>query len=136
MKRHIILALAAILTLPVAAQEGKCGVDARYTFDGNTLTIQNVNKKGFQVSIDNYDISRNLAPWRKKKFANRIKRVEIGAGISAIGSANLKPLARILIIITMYIGRMGPLTMALLFTKRQSHARELLRYPEDRVMIG
>lgn len=57
-------------------------------------------------------------------------------GISAIGSANLKPLARVLIIITMYIGRIGPLTMALLFTKRQSHAKELLRYPEDRVMIG
>ena len=57
-------------------------------------------------------------------------------GISAMGSANLRPIARILIIITMYIGRIGPLTMALLFSKRQNHARELLRYPEDRVMIG
>lgn len=57
-------------------------------------------------------------------------------GISAIGSANLVPLARILIIITMYIGRIGPLTMALLFMRRQSRARELVRYPEDRVMIG
>ena len=57
-------------------------------------------------------------------------------GISAIGSANLVPLARILIIITMYIGRIGPLTMALLFTRRQTRAKELLRYPEDRVMIG
>ena len=57
-------------------------------------------------------------------------------GISSIGSANLRPLARVLIMITMYIGRIGPLTMALLFTKRQSRSRELLRYPEDRVMIG
>ncbi len=57
-------------------------------------------------------------------------------GISAIGSANLVPLARILIIITMYIGRIGPLTMALLFMRRQSRSRELIRYPEDRVMIG
>ena len=57
-------------------------------------------------------------------------------GISAIGSASLRPLARILIIITMFIGRIGPLTMALLFTRRQSRAKELLRYPEDRVMIG
>jgi trk system potassium uptake protein TrkH len=45
-------------------------------------------------------------------------------------------LARLLIIITMYIGRIGPLTMALLFTKRQSRARELVQYPEDRVMLG
>ena len=57
-------------------------------------------------------------------------------GISSIGSSNLVPLARILIIVTMYIGRIGPLTMALLFMRRQSRSRELLRYPEDRVMIG
>lgn len=57
-------------------------------------------------------------------------------GISAIGSANLTPVARILIIITMYIGRIGPLTMALLFSRRQNRAKELIRYPEDRVMIG
>lgn len=57
-------------------------------------------------------------------------------GISAIGSANLRPLARVLIMITMYIGRIGPLTMALLFLRRQNHSRELVRYPEDRVMIG
>ncbi len=57
-------------------------------------------------------------------------------GISAIGTASLTTLARILIIVTMYIGRIGPLTMALLFTKRQNRAREVLRYPEDRVMIG
>ena len=57
-------------------------------------------------------------------------------GISAIGSANLCPMARVLIMVTMYIGRIGPLTMALLFTNRQSRSRELLRYPEDRVMIG
>ena len=57
-------------------------------------------------------------------------------GISAIGSASLVPAARILIIITMYIGRLGPLTMALLFARRQNRAKELLHYPEERVMIG
>ena len=57
-------------------------------------------------------------------------------GISAIGTSNLCQLARLLIIVTMYIGRIGPLTMALLFTKRQTHARELVKYPEDRVMLG
>ena len=57
-------------------------------------------------------------------------------GISAIGSSSLVPLARVFIMVTMYIGRIGPLTMALLFTRRQNRAKELLRYPEDRVMIG
>ena len=57
-------------------------------------------------------------------------------GISAVGTGNLGAVARMLIIITMFIGRIGPLSMALLFTRRQSRAKELLRYPEDRVMIG
>jgi trk system potassium uptake protein TrkH len=57
-------------------------------------------------------------------------------GISAIGTANLRPLGRLLIIISMYIGRIGPLTMALLFMNRQTRARELVKYPEDRVMLG
>ena len=57
-------------------------------------------------------------------------------GISALGTENLGVIARILIIITMFIGRIGPLSMALLFTRRQSRAKELMRYPEERVMIG
>lgn len=57
-------------------------------------------------------------------------------GISAVGTANLRPLARLMIIFTMYIGRIGPLTMALLFMKRQTRSRELVQYPEDRVMLG
>ena len=57
-------------------------------------------------------------------------------GISAIGSAALRPFARVLIIITMFTGRVGPLTLALLFMKKQGHARELVNYPEEHVMIG
>ena len=57
-------------------------------------------------------------------------------GISAIGSAALRPFARILIILTMFTGRVGPLTLALLFMKKQGHARETINYPEEHVMIG
>ena len=57
-------------------------------------------------------------------------------GISAIGSSNLVPLSRVLIIATMFIGRVGPLSMATLLTRRQSRTKELLNYPEESVMIG
>ena len=57
-------------------------------------------------------------------------------GISAIGSSSLKPLARIMIILTMFTGRVGPLTLALLFARRQNRTRELIQYPEENVMIG
>ena len=57
-------------------------------------------------------------------------------GISAIGSAALKPLSRILIIITMFTGRVGPMTLALLLTRSQHRAKALIQYPEEHVMIG
>ena len=57
-------------------------------------------------------------------------------GVSAFGSANLNTIARILIILTMYTGRIGPLTMALVLAKRQSKNRALLEYPEGHIMIG
>ncbi|MBQ6374994.1 MAG: Trk family potassium uptake protein [Clostridia bacterium] len=57
-------------------------------------------------------------------------------GISAIGSSSLRPLARIMIILTMFTGRVGPLTLALLFARRQNRTRELIQYPEEHIMIG
>lgn len=57
-------------------------------------------------------------------------------GISAIGSSALRPFARVLIILTMFTGRVGPLTLALLFMNKQGRARELINYPEEHVMIG
>ena len=57
-------------------------------------------------------------------------------GISSYGTAALRPIARMLIILTMFTGRVGPLTLALLFMNRQNHARELINYPEEHVMIG
>ena len=57
-------------------------------------------------------------------------------GISAIGSAKLVPLARVLIILTMFTGRVGPMTLALIFARRQNRTKALLHYPEEHIMIG
>ena len=57
-------------------------------------------------------------------------------GISAHGTANLCTLSRLLIILTMFVGRVGPLSMGLLLTRRQNRAKELLNYPEEHILIG
>jgi len=57
-------------------------------------------------------------------------------GISALGTPSLNIASRALLMLTMYLGRIGPLTMALLLAHRQAAAHESYRYPEDRVMIG
>ena len=57
-------------------------------------------------------------------------------GVSSIGTANLCAASRTLIILAMFIGRVGPLSMALAMSRRQAAGRESIRYPEERIMIG
>lgn len=57
-------------------------------------------------------------------------------GISAFGSANLNATARVLIILTMYMGRIGPLSAAVILAKRGGGSGDKLRYPDAHIMIG
>ena len=57
-------------------------------------------------------------------------------GVSAFGSASLNTVSRILVILTMYIGRIGPLTAALVLAKRQDKIKARINYPEGNIMIG
>ena len=57
-------------------------------------------------------------------------------GVSAFGSAKLNTVSRIMIILTMYLGRIGPLTMALTLAQKQRGAKGAVQYPEGQIMIG
>lgn len=102
--KHLIITMTLVVAFVfgLSAQTtqaiigGSCGTDCKWTFDGYTLTISNSNKKGLDVSIDNYNTSNQLAPWAKKKLD--VKKVKIEQGISRIGScafANLPNLQEV-----------------------------------------
>ena len=102
--RHLIITLtlcvATIFGLSAdvtrAIFGGSCGIDCKWTYDGYTLTITNSNKKGLDVSINNYNTTNQLAPWVKKKLD--VKKVVIESGIKHIGScafANLTNLQEV-----------------------------------------
>ncbi|NLG83548.1 MAG: Trk family potassium uptake protein, partial [Firmicutes bacterium] len=55
-------------------------------------------------------------------------------GLSTGITPHLTDLARVLIILTMFIGRLGPLTVAVALAQRTRPGR--VEYIEDRVMIG
>lgn len=57
-------------------------------------------------------------------------------GVSAAGTPNLSPASRAVIIPIMFFGRVGPLTLALAFANRQNSAKNRMRYPEEKIMIG
>ena len=68
MKKYIVILILSVIGLStVSAQysyriEGTCGEDVQWNFDGNTLTISNVNKKGEMVKMSDYNVRRNIAP--------------------------------------------------------------------------
>ncbi|MDO5725536.1 MAG: TrkH family potassium uptake protein [Tissierellia bacterium] len=55
-------------------------------------------------------------------------------GLSRGITAHLSHIGKILIIFTMYIGRVGPLTMAYAFGRNKTQSK--LSYPQDNIMIG
>ncbi|WP_092281882.1 TrkH family potassium uptake protein [Caldicoprobacter faecalis] len=57
-------------------------------------------------------------------------------GLATFNNGDLKDLSKILIIITMFAGRVGPLTLTLAFAKRLSNNKDTLKYPEGKVMVG
>ncbi|MBS4537991.1 TrkH family potassium uptake protein [Clostridium sp. D2Q-11] len=57
-------------------------------------------------------------------------------GLSRGLTPYLSDIGRIIITITMFIGRLGPLTMAFAFAKKRREKKGLYRYPEERITVG
>ena len=58
------------------------------------------------------------------------------AGLSIRGSANLTLLGKILIMIFMFMGRTGSLTVFMAFASKNTMKHSHIRYPEDKVLVG
>jgi len=56
-------------------------------------------------------------------------------GLTTGITPDLSALGRALIITTMYVGRLGPLTLAVAIGRRQRH-QPRVRHPEDRIIVG
>lgn len=57
-------------------------------------------------------------------------------GVSSIGTPNLRPASRAVLLPMMFLGRIGPLTLAIAVGRRQGYARRPSKYPEEKIMIG
>ena len=57
-------------------------------------------------------------------------------GVSAIGTPNLSSASRAVLLPMMFLGRVGPLTLAVAVAKRQGRIRTSSKYPEEKIMIG
>lgn len=66
---------------------------------------------------------------------------EASSAFATVGSSlgittELTTIGKIVIIITMFIGRLGPVTIALALSIRQNRNKVKVKYPEERVIVG
>lgn len=80
----VLSVLSATAQKSIYKTEGKCGPNVQWKYDGYTLSIINIDKLGEDAAMDDYDMEYMKAPWVKKKLD--VKKVDIGLGISRIGS--------------------------------------------------
>ena len=57
-------------------------------------------------------------------------------GLSSCGTGSLPLAAQALLMILMYIGRIGPLSIAILIAKRQDATAESVKYPSEHILLG
>jgi len=57
-------------------------------------------------------------------------------GLSSGITPYISPVSRVFMIITMFIGRVGPLTMTLAFTNRARNTNVKYSFPEGKIMVG
>jgi trk system potassium uptake protein TrkH len=57
-------------------------------------------------------------------------------GLATFDTAMLSMPSKIVIIISMFIGRVGPLTLVLALARKQNIKKPPVRYPEGKVMVG
>lgn len=57
-------------------------------------------------------------------------------GLSMGLTPNLTSIGKAAVLLTMYAGRVGPLTLALAFAHKQYISSSAIKYPEDKIMVG
>jgi trk system potassium uptake protein TrkH len=57
-------------------------------------------------------------------------------GLATFNNSDLSDISKIFIIMTMFAGRVGPLTLTLAFAKRMASDTGNVKYPEGKVMVG
>jgi trk system potassium uptake protein TrkH len=57
-------------------------------------------------------------------------------GLASVDTGGMQDVSKILLALTMFMGRVGPLTLTLAFARRQSQTGGGIHYPEERIMVG
>ena len=57
-------------------------------------------------------------------------------GLTLGFTPSLTSVGKVAVLLTMYAGRVGPLTLALAFANKAQTAGTTIKYPEDKILVG
>ncbi|HHY82397.1 MAG TPA: Trk family potassium uptake protein [Clostridiales bacterium] len=57
-------------------------------------------------------------------------------GLSVMDIAGMLNISKMILVLSMFMGRVGPLSLTLAFAKKQSLSSNSIHYPEERIMVG
>ena len=57
-------------------------------------------------------------------------------GVSSVGTPNLSFASRVILLPMMFLGRVGPMTLALALAHKRNQHKDAIKYPEEKLMIG
>lgn len=57
-------------------------------------------------------------------------------GLASMDTGGMQDISKIILSLTMFMGRVGPLSLTLAFARRQSRSVNDIRYPEERILVG
>lgn len=84
-------------------------------------------------------VSMLISGMDKMPFLDVLFEVASAAGTTGLSTgitAALSPVSQVLVIMLMFVGRLGPLTVMMALTIRQKESRANVRKPEEEVLIG
>lgn len=86
-------------------------------------------------------VTMMLAITQKGEFSFLTYLYEATSAFGTVGltmglTPSLTAIGKVAVLLTMYAGRVGPLTLALAFAHKQHVSSSAIKYPEDKIMVG
>jgi trk system potassium uptake protein TrkH len=134
--KTVVFALLVLATAATVSGRERVEVAARTIPDSNVQRAAAVALLGL-VTLLTSTFLLVLFEQREDRFLDHLFEATSAlgtVGLSTLGTDQLRPASQVVLIVTMFAGRVGPLTLLVALARKQVDVK--YEYPSERVMLG
>jgi trk system potassium uptake protein TrkH len=134
--KTVVFALLVLATAATVSGRERVEVAARTIPDSNVQRAAAVALLGL-VTLLTSTFLLVLFEQREDRFLDHLFEATSAlgtVGLSTLGTDQLRPASQVVLIVTMFAGRVGPLTLLVALARKQADVK--YEYPSERVMLG